>query len=513
MDKIKIQFVSYPLQEWGGTFIPIGAGNLISYAKKQKFSFEIQWEDIVYLRDQEPIYSSDVLCFSCFLWNQKKSDEIAQKYKSLNPNGIIIYGGPNIPIPDYNEEFCEKWMNERPYVDYFVAGIGERLFVDILRNLKNSPRLLYKKENNRIKPTSTAYLDGTLDKILDEGENLKALFETNAGCPFKCAYCDWGGMTASKVVKMDDDVIKQTILKLCNKQSVIGISPIDANFGLYERDVEYLKLYLENKRPDQIWRTNGLAKNPFKYLKDIYQLIFDYDANKKDNKHPVTQESIAVQTWSENVLKIIDRGNIKIDQYKELISFIVANDKDPLTELIVGLPGETSESWLDCLQFGYDLGVKYTRINILELIHNTTLFSPEFMEKHQIKYREVFFKNEVKKLIYQNNSYDVNDLKLQHFYSWFALMYPHTILHEKLTYDSFKQMTLAFFDNINNMPFWSLLINEVGESFEKIYIDGDGSEEKELHYMTASTPFFHKRHLKMYKKNKSQADKELEMLL
>ena len=64
-------------------------------------------------------------------------------------------------------------------------------------------------------------------------ETFGAILETNRGCPFKCAYCDWGDATGSVVSKYDEDVVYKTVDMMLDSKSINSIKIIDANWGLY----------------------------------------------------------------------------------------------------------------------------------------------------------------------------------------------------------------------------------------------------------------------------------------
>ena len=50
-------------------------------------------------------------------------------YKDVNPNGITMYGGPNIPE---DIELAEQFAKEHPYIDIFWVGPGEKLVSNFL---------------------------------------------------------------------------------------------------------------------------------------------------------------------------------------------------------------------------------------------------------------------------------------------------------------------------------------------------------------------------------------------
>ena len=95
------------------------------------------------------------------------------------------------------EKYNGEWLKE--------IGDGLLLSFGLSWNNVEVGRKLYQIETNEM---PTPYLDGVFDSILAEEKRVKASFETNRGCPFKCAFCDWGGQARSKVTKFDMDPLK-----------------------------------------------------------------------------------------------------------------------------------------------------------------------------------------------------------------------------------------------------------------------------------------------------------------
>ncbi len=163
-------------------WLPYAAGCLISYCKAiPEIDNNYQFNDPLY--EQKPIemYKSileetDILGLTCYVWNQSYNDNLAKYFKKIKPNGIVVYGGPQVPEdPELKEEF-----DKRPYIDTSIAGLGEISFAEFLLGNPLS--------GNKLLRMPTPYLDGTFDNLLDKCDDFKVSFETNRGCPYNCSF-------------------------------------------------------------------------------------------------------------------------------------------------------------------------------------------------------------------------------------------------------------------------------------------------------------------------------------
>ena len=386
------------------TWLPYASSCLISYCKKiptinNNFTFNEPLYKYKPVKEYNNLKTIDIFGLTCYVWNQAYNDQIMSYYKDINPNGITMYGGPNIPE---DPKLAEKFAHEHPYIDIFLVGPGEKLVSKFLLNI-NDPiqthdgsfgigwnnvkvgRKLYQIDTNEM---PTPYTDGIFDSILKKEKRVKASFETNRGCPFKCAFCDWGGQARSKVTKFDMDPVYKQLDFIYNHTNIAELEILDANFGMLPRDLDVVKKMKEKKlatgtSPKISY--SGLAKNGSKWLPEIIDIIHhDLDADQRNLK-------VSFQTHAKNTLKVINRANINNDKLVPLIDNFKSKGLPVTSEMIIALPGETADSWLYSLNRDYELGIDFMRTYFLNLVPNTEIYTDKFKKEYNVKSKVLAF--------------------------------------------------------------------------------------------------------------------------
>lgn len=297
--------------------------------------------------------NADLYGFSAYVWNIHESLALAEMLKTALPKTKIVFGGPEA------SGLAAFILDKYSFVDVVVLGEGEVVFTELLKKFcaGETPAGLagtaYRDEKNgvvvnppRIEPFS---LSGRKSQCMDE-EYLAYLdgaprpvtvtFETMRGCPFKCRYCSWAVGSGNVRFKPLNEVFDGLKPLLAHpKAGRIFITDSDL-FVNKKRGKEILRFLLENN-------TRKLPvifeMNPELIDDEIVELVAQFDED---------EFAFGLQSSSEAVLDSINR-KFNPHLYRQNVQKLrkAKPDSKIWFSLIVGLPGDTLETFKDSLNF------------------------------------------------------------------------------------------------------------------------------------------------------------------
>lgn len=386
----------------GQYYLPYSIGTLEAYflkfsknPKRYNFATTI-YKRLILNECLHKLYKDDVVLFSVYVWNKNISIEIARELKKIDKNKFIVFGGPSAP------DEAEKFLRKYDFVNCIVHQEGERTITSVLDNYPNEDwrlvpgistlnskgefitnKCLPKMRDITVLPSP--YLEGTFDRLMKENPNERwlASWETNRGCPFSCTYCDWGSATASKVSRMDMDKLGRELLWFA-KNKVEFIYVCDANFGMLPRDMEISKMAIEMKKKYGYPHVLSVqtTKNARERSYDIQKLLYEGGMHKSVN--------MAMQSMNLTALKEIKRDNISLNDYKILQKRFISDGIPTYSDLILGLPGDTFESFKDSINELISIGQHYrVQFNNLSILPNAEMAKEEYMKRNEIITSEI----------------------------------------------------------------------------------------------------------------------------
>ena len=251
-----------------GFFLPIIYGMLKSFCDQYDDLREgCDWLDPIMLpetfSDLDARYDFahvDVLGISCYSWNHAYQYALARAVKRANPDCVVIAGGPQVEwkTPDYfarNDmvDFAQPAEGEIAWRDTLRCIMAGFAGLDELRGTCTSPHFgsyAYKvAESVDLSTKPSPWLSMKqfwIDYVKRYSKHhLAACIETSRGCPYRCAYCDWGSKTNLRVRLIPEDIARAEIEFVVGTLKPWFMFWADANLGIVKRDVELARCFSE----------------------------------------------------------------------------------------------------------------------------------------------------------------------------------------------------------------------------------------------------------------------------
>lgn len=384
-------------------YLPLVSGKLQAYAQTSElvretydfrpYLFRIDRPDRILAAYDNPA----VACFSAAIWNEQLCLYVAGEIKRRWPECLIVFGGTQVPHDP------AAYMIQHGFIDVAVRAEGEEPFLQIMERLVTSrdfagidkvtyrhpetgailsnPDTGYFERDLDLYPSP--YIEGLYDDLLREHTDLRfqAIIETNRGCPFLCTFCYWGkGGLSRKYRYFGLERVRQE-LEWIGRNKIGFVYNADSNFGMHRRDEEIADILVDVKRrygyPEKI--VNLYGKNTDERIYRITKLLFDNGLHKG--------VGLSRQSMSADVLKNIKRANISLDVYESLQRKFEEQEIPVFCELILGLPGETYDSFAEGIDTLLNASLHSQLIIVLcELYPNTEMADPEYQKEHGISY-------------------------------------------------------------------------------------------------------------------------------
>jgi hypothetical protein len=344
-----------------------------------------------------------VLLCSNYVWSLDANLAVAAEAVAVSSEVVIVHGGPSTPkYPDDGERFLHD--HER-IAHLLVRGEGEEALCELLEALPDpahpgrlsldADRLgavagitFRDRETSAIVRTEdrarladldrlpSPYLTGEFDGIDPGAWKYCLSIETNRGCPYGCTFCDWGSATMSRIRKFDVERVVAEF-EWAARLGAETVTITDANFGIMSRDVqlarEFSRVRQESGWPQSISWT--AAKNTTKHL---VRIMDEFSASGM-----AVSTSLSLQTIDPGTLEVIARTNISTDHYVKMAADYRRRGYPLQGDLMLGLPGQSFESFKADLQFMQDHEIM-VRCWPTQLLPNAPMNDPTYRERHQL---------------------------------------------------------------------------------------------------------------------------------
>ena len=381
------------------SYVPYSVGLLQAYAQQYGPPGAFEFLMPLFAREDmdqmaASLVSADVVGISLYVWNERITLGVAERLKKINPDVIIVAGGPS--VPNHPAEFLAK----NRCIDVAVHGEGEDVFLQILnrarvREWDEVPSVSYWKDGavrtnmrsprrRELGDIPSPYLAGVFEPLLEANRDwrFQYMWETNRGCPFSCTFCDWGSATASKVYQFPMDRLTAEIEWFASHKASF-VFCCDANFGILPRDVDIADAVLEVHKRTGFPSSFG-ANNTKNATERAYQI------QKKIAWMSAAGVTLSMQSTSPTTLAAAERSNISLDFFRELQRRFQRDGTPTYTDMIIGLPAETYDSFAngvsDVIAGGQNNRIQFYNCHILP---NAPMAAPDYIAKYGLKTRAV----------------------------------------------------------------------------------------------------------------------------
>lgn len=376
-------------------YLPYSVGCLAAYAwqdelvkahyKEPNFLFKREKIEEVLEKLEEPA----VLALSSSVWNFEYNKALAKAVKERFPSCLVTFGGHHLPLGD-------SLLKTEDYIDVLAFGEGEEAFLNVLKALvvrsdfAHIKGIVYRGANGKLISTPEAdlldltdypspYLNGMFDPLVDNNPQMGfcTVLETNRGCPYDCSFCDWCKSKQIRLFSMEKVAAE---LEWIAGKKIEFCYVTDANFGIVKRDTEVAKLAVKTKENfgyPKIFSPT-YAKTNFDTVFEAAEILFKAGMNRG--------VTVAYQSLSSVVLKNIGRENMTLEVFSGLKERFVKAGIPIYTELILGLPGESYESFLEGIEELLEAGQHHSMpIYMCQVFPQAPMGKREYLDKHKIK--------------------------------------------------------------------------------------------------------------------------------
>ncbi len=197
-------------------------------------------------------------------------------------------------------------------------------------------------------------------------------------CKTRCIYCDFYSTTCSS---QTDDFVNALCEELKNRKDYLANEPIET---IYFGGGTPSQLSIENFK--QIFECIAHTFGPIEAKEITLEANPDDLTEEYVNKLaqlPFNRISIGIQTFNDNILKLLKRRHSASQAIEAVTRCRRAGFNNISIDLIYGLPGETPDSWSKDIEQAISLGVEHISAYHLIYEEDTPLF--QLRQQHKVK--------------------------------------------------------------------------------------------------------------------------------
>lgn len=318
----------------------------------------------------------EVAAFSCYIWNWNMVQEVMTQLPKVLPNIDIWLGGPEVSFD------ADKLLGNYPMLTGIMVGEGEETFAELSAYYHKRDRKLeeikglvlpsgYTGDRALLSMNEIPFLYDNLEQF----KNRIIYYESQRGCPFRCAYCL---SSIDKSVRLRDiDIVKEH-LQFFLDHKVNQVKFIDRTFNCNAKHAYEIWEYL--KKHD-----NGVTNFHFEIAADL--LTQEQLELMSDMRPGLIQLEIGVQSTNGATLQAICRYG-SLEQLRNTVSKVRGyHNVHQHLDLIAGLPYEDYATFSKSFDEVYAMKPQQLQLGFLKVLKGSPM--EEKAQEYGIVYHDM----------------------------------------------------------------------------------------------------------------------------
>ena len=315
----------------------------------------------------------DIAAFSCYIWNWNTIQELLPELPKLLPDTKLWLGGPEVSF------HAEKILAQYTQLTGIMVGEGEEPFTQLVRfyhapkgQLQDIPGLVLPQGRTQPRELTDMSKLPFLYEDLGKFQNRIIYYESQRGCPFRCAYC----LSAiDKSVRLRDIETVKKELQYFLDHKVSQVKFIDRTFNCNAAHALAIWRYL-------LENDNGVTNFHFEIAAD---LMTEEELEVLKQMRPgLIQLEIGVQSTNEQTLHAINRY-MSLEHLRQVVDKIHSfHNIHQHLDLIAGLPYEDYDSFVTSFNDVYAMRPQQLQLGFLKVLKGSPI--EEKAEEYGIVY-------------------------------------------------------------------------------------------------------------------------------
>jgi radical SAM superfamily enzyme YgiQ (UPF0313 family) len=295
----------------------------------------------------------EIIGFGVYIWNISQTTEVIGLIRNVRPDITIVIGGPEVSYEFNDTEIFH-------HSDHLITGQADFAFRDLCRDLISplpAPAKVIAAATPPVKSLVFPY-----DHYTDEDIANRVLYvEASRGCPFKCEFC----LSAlDKTAKPFDLPEFLSHMERLYQRGARQFKFVDRTFNLKAQNCIAILEFFLNRLDDDLFVH-------FEVIPD--KLPAELKAALKKFPQGTLQFEVGIQSFNVTVQQTISRRQNEEKTLENLRWLRNETQAYIHADLIVGLPGETLESFAEGFNRLVSLQPHEIQVGILKRLRGTNI--------------------------------------------------------------------------------------------------------------------------------------------